>query len=138
MYSNVSLAQSDRATILRKYWINWRLRSIFKLHNLDIQMQFVTIGCRIGSGIKCGGHIFFVLWHAFGHQLWLNSCSVHNTMPKKWLFFVIFNLMVFQLTNVIAMIKEGSRCAPEGSLAPNPSDCTSYLICDHGKYVLRW
>ena len=28
-------------------------------------------------------------------------------------------------------------CRPEGVFAPNPSDCNSFLMCNHGKYILR-
>ena len=32
---------------------------------------------------------------------------------------------------------EGSKCPQEGSFAPNPADCGSFLMCNHGKYIVR-
>merc|ERR1712241_1400148 len=32
---------------------------------------------------------------------------------------------------------DGSSCSPEGSLAPNPNDCSSFLMCNHKKYMVR-
>ena len=58
-------------------------------------------------------------------------------MPKKWLIFTILSLIVFYPENVFGKDEEGSRCRPEGVFAPNPSDCNSFLMCNHGKYILR-
>ena len=58
-------------------------------------------------------------------------------MPKKWLIFTILSLIVFYPENVFGRDEEGSRCRPEGVFAPNPSDCNSFLMCNHGKYILR-
>ena len=58
-------------------------------------------------------------------------------MPKKWLFFTILSLIIFYPENVFGRDEEGSRCRPEGVFAPNPSDCNSFLMCNHGKYILR-
>ena len=58
-------------------------------------------------------------------------------MPKKWLFFTILSLIIFYPENIFGRDEEGSRCRPEGVFAPNPSDCNSFLMCNHGKYILR-
>ena len=32
---------------------------------------------------------------------------------------------------------DGSPCAPEGKLTVNPNDCSSFLMCNHKKYMVR-
>merc|ERR1712050_709373 len=32
---------------------------------------------------------------------------------------------------------DGSPCSPEGKLAVNPNDCSSFLMCNHKKYMVR-
>ena len=58
-------------------------------------------------------------------------------MPKKCLFLTILSLIIFYPENIFGRDEEGSRCRPEGVFAPNPSDCNSFLMCNHGKYILR-
>ena len=58
-------------------------------------------------------------------------------MPKKWLLVTTLSLIVFYPENSLGRDEEGSRCRPEGVFAPNPLDCNSFLMCNHGKYILR-
>merc|ERR1739848_861860 len=32
---------------------------------------------------------------------------------------------------------DGSSCSPEGKLTVNPNDCSSFLMCNHKKYMVR-
>ena len=33
--------------------------------------------------------------------------------------------------------REGQACSATGGFAPNPADCSSFLICNHDKYVVK-
>ena len=33
--------------------------------------------------------------------------------------------------------QDGTPCTQEGSFAPNPQDCGSFLMCNHQKYIVR-
>ena len=63
-------------------------------------------------------------------------------MPNKRLLFQVISSLIIVLFKYPTYvngsgIQEGSRCAPEGSLAPHPTDCSSFLMCNHRKFILR-